>query len=119
MIRVRPCSPPPARPLSQGLLQHPSEQNAIACPLLDVGSSSSSMETIKRVLGTKEVRCFARRDGLASAYCGSGSATAGASENDEALLIARHYGIPIPNEALPLTGSVLFLGPAVGNYSNL
>jgi len=77
----------------------------------------ASVEGIQRVLGVKELRCFSRRDGLASAYCCTHGN--GGQENAEALLIAKALGIQLPEEALPLRGRVLFLGPAVGKYSNL
>lgn len=67
------------------------------------------MDEIRQLLGTKQpVRCFTRRDGLATAYCGVGSGTE-AVNNQEAVQKARTYGIPMPDEALPLRGTVLFL----------
>ena len=101
-VSVRPPSPPPAPRL--GILQRPDEE-AATCHLL----REPSMDEIKQLLGTKQpVRCFTRRDGLATAYCGCGGTEA--VDNQEALQMARTYGIPMPDEALPLRGTVLFLG---------
>jgi hypothetical protein len=67
------------------------------------------------MLGIQDVRCFARRDGQASAYCTRN----GGNNNEEAVQIAKALGIPLPAESLPLRGGVLFLGPAIVKYSNL
>lgn len=114
-MRVRPRSPPSVRPPNQGLLQRPGEQRPANWAL---EQPAASLEEIQHILGIQDqegVRCFARRDGGASAYCTSN----GGASNEEAVQLARVLGIPLPAEALPLRDKVLFLGPAVRKYSNL
>jgi len=118
MLRVRPCSPPAPRPLAHGLIQWP-EQSPAACPLLLYHHQQPSLDEIAQVLGTKYVRCFARRDGLVSAYCSADTSTLTTVNNEEAVEIAKAYGIPVPDEALPLRGAVLFWGASVGKLANL
>jgi hypothetical protein len=97
----RPASPPP--------------QQIVIVPAPSVTrrfSDHPSVAEIQQALGSRNLRCFTRHDGCISAYCdGDGGGVSVHGENAEAVQLAKACGITLPDEALPLCGPVLFLGP--------